>query len=205
MNTPQKIATILLKGGIAPLTEIASGNSPIPRNVPSSPHGIAPPLRRLPPAIPLSPATALSSPHGIAPLAEIASGNSPIPRNVLSSPHGIAPLAEITSGNSPIPRNGRPPGIIFIKTLPATSHSRENKRRFNFAAKIQPPRNAALIHTPPISKPGILKPLRNRKAVYLLLRRAQTNKRLMKLGFRGLLWYIANLLLNTLLFNRYYP
>ena len=137
-------------------------------------------MRRLPPAIPLSPATALSSPHG------------------------IAPLAEIASGNSPIPSNGRPPGIIFIKTLPATSHSRENKRRFNFAAKIQPPRNAALIHTPPISKPGILKPLRNRKAVYLLLRRAQTNKRLMKLGFRGLLWYIANLLLNTLLFNRYY-
>ena len=176
MNTPQKIATILLKGGIAPLTEIASGNSPIPRNV-------------------------LSSPHGIAPLAEIASGNSPIPRNgpLLSARH--SPLAEIASGNSPIPRNGRPPGIIFIKTLPATSHSRENKRRFNFAAKIQPPRNAALIHTPPISKPGILKPLRNRKAVYLLLRRAQTNKRLMKLGFRGLLWYIANLFL----FNRYYP
>ena len=64
MNTPQKIATILLKGGIAPLTEIASDNSPIPRNV-------------------------LSSPHGIAPLAEIASGNSPIPRNgtLLSARH----------------------------------------------------------------------------------------------------------------------
>ncbi len=180
MNTPQKIATILLKGGIAPLTEIASGNSPIPRNVPSSPHGIAP-------------------------LAEITSGNAPIPRNgsLLSARHS-PPYGDCLR-QFPIPRNGRPPGIIFIKTLPATSHSRENKRRFNFAAKIQPPRNAALIHTPPISKPGILKPLRNRKAVYLLLRRAQTNKRLMKLGFRGLLWYIANLLLNTLLFNRYYP
>ena len=162
-------------------------------------------MRRLPPAILLSPATALSSPHGIAPLRRLPPAILLSPATVLSSPHGIALLAEIASGNSPIPRNGRPPGIIFIKTLPATSHSRENKRRFNFAAKIQPPRNAALIHTPPISKPGILKPLRNRKAVYLLLRRAQTNKRLMKLGFRGLLWYIANLLLNTLLFNRYYP
>ena len=64
MNTPKKIATILLKGGIAPLTEIASGNPPIPRN-------------------------GLSSPHGIAPLAEIASGNPPIPRNgpLLSARH----------------------------------------------------------------------------------------------------------------------
>ena len=180
MNTPQKIATILLKGGKAPLTEIASGNSPIPRNDPLLSARHSPPcgdcLRQF---------------------------SYPPQRPLLSARH--SPLAEIASGNSPIPRNGRPPGIIFIKTLPATSHSRENKRRFNFAAKIQPPRNAALIHTPPISKPGILKPLRNRKAVYLLLRRAQTNKRLMKLGFRGLLWYIANLLLNTLLFNRYYP
>ena len=145
MNTSQKIATILLKGGIAPLTEIA-------------------------PQLLLSPAAALP----------LSAWHSP--------PYGDC------SAITPIPRCGRPYAIVFIKTLPATSHSRENKRRFNFAAKIQPPRNAALIHTPPISKPGILNPLRKRKAVYLILRRAQTNKRPVKLGSRVLLWYITNLI-----------
>ena len=42
MNTSQKIATILLKGGIAPLTEIAPQCSYPPLRYSSSLHGIAP-------------------------------------------------------------------------------------------------------------------------------------------------------------------
>ena len=167
MNTSQKIATILLKGGIAPLTEIA-------------------------PQLLLSPAAALPLSAWHSPPCGDCSAITPIPRygTPLSAWH--SPPCGDCSAITPIPRYGRPSAIVFIKTLPATSHSRENKRRFNFAAKIQPPRNAASIHTPPISKPGILNPLRNRKAVYLHLRRAQTNKRPVKLGGRGLLWYTTN-------------